>query len=74
MTEYRGYTIEKTSTTVSKSLSNVGRDAKLIKITDGRGHAERNHFGNLPMICSIPAARAYIDELMDGPSALRATL
>ena len=66
--QYRGYEINKTGTTVSKTVSMTGRDSPLLKITDHRGHAFRNQFGNLPLICSVSAAMRFIDCEMDGPT------
>jgi hypothetical protein len=60
MTQYRGYTIEATSTTVGQELHGGKGNRKLLKITDANGHAIRNSQGNLPIVTTIAHAKEVI--------------
>jgi sorbitol-specific phosphotransferase system component IIBC len=63
MTTYRGYTIERTNTTVGRALRMTANSGYyLLKITDKNGHAIRNAQGNLPLITSIEGAKKRIRE------------
>lgn len=62
--EYRGFKIERTSTTVGKELTGSGRTGYLYKVLDANGHAERRPCGGLPMICSIDAAKSFIRDII----------
>ena len=60
MTKYRGYTIERTTTTIDQSLHGGRGNRWLLKITDANGHAIRNAQGNLPIITTIDGAKERI--------------
>lgn len=60
MTEYRGYTITKTSLTIAASLHGGKGQRNMLKITDKNGNAIRNSQGDLPRITTLEGAKQRI--------------